>query len=306
MALEIITPAIIRSLETQYYSTFQNGYKGQQVFHEALATRIPSGSSSNTYGWLAQIPKAREWLGERLVHGLAKHGHQIVNRDFELTVGVDRNDIMDENVGSVPLLMTMMGQGMRKQPDDLLVELLQNGHLSTASCFDGQNFFDTDHPVNKFTGTGTQSNYKTSTAFTEDNLYAMIAVMAGYQGEDGRPLGVRPTHVVGPPALEKIFRKTLVANTIVNSSAAVDNVTKGMVEYIIIPELAGQDGTWYLMDLSRPIKPFVFQPRTEPNFISRTDVNDDNVFRHKRFEWGSDARNNMGYALWFLALKAAA
>lgn len=306
MALEVITPAIIRALETQYSGEFQKGYMGQQVFHDQLCTRIPSNAPSNTYGWLAQIPKAREWLGERLVHGLAKHGFQIENKDWELTVGVDRNDIKDNNLGAVPLLMQMMGQGMRKQPDDLLVSLLQNGHLSTSPCFDGQNFFDTDHLVNKFTGTGTQSNYKTGTAFSEDNLYAQIAVMAGYQGEDGRPLGVRPNLVVGPPALEKIFRKTLVANTIVNSGAAVDNVTAGLVSYMIIPELAGQDTTWYLLDTTRPIRPFIFQPREEPNFISRTDVNDDNVYRHKRYEWGSDSRNNMGYGLWFLALKAVA
>ncbi|MHA4875048.1 Mu-like prophage major head subunit gpT family protein, partial [Enterococcus faecium] len=69
----------------------------------------------------------------------------IKNKPYELTVGVDKDDIEDDNLGIYSPLMQSMGESVGAQPDQLTFELLKNG-ISTA-CYDGQNFFDTDHPV---------------------------------------------------------------------------------------------------------------------------------------------------------------
>ena len=39
----------------------------------------------------------------------------------------------------------MARQSSSGHPDELIFNLLKNGF--TSPCFDGQNFFDTDHPV---------------------------------------------------------------------------------------------------------------------------------------------------------------
>lgn len=63
---------------------------------------------------------------------------------------------------------------------------------------------------------------------------------------------------------------------------------------------AGTD-YWYVLDLSRVIKPIVFQDRKAPNFVAKTAETDDNVFDRKEFVYGVDMRRNVGFGLWQLA-----
>lgn len=50
------------------------------------------------YAWLGDIPGMREWIGDREVQNLTASDYTIKNKDFELTVGVDRNAIEDDIV----------------------------------------------------------------------------------------------------------------------------------------------------------------------------------------------------------------
>jgi phage major head subunit gpT-like protein len=309
MAQKAVTPAAIRALHTQFSGLFQRAFEGQEIFRDRLATTVPSSSKSNTYGWMAKLPRMREWLGERTVNAIAAHGYTIVNKDWELTVGVDRNDFEDENLGIYSPVVEMMGQEVAKHPDDLLIRLLQKGHEELG--FDGQPFFDTDHPVDMFDASkGTQSNHFTSSALTDDNLQAARTAVMSFKGENGRPLGLKPDLLIVPPALEKTARTILNAQTIFksdsNGAAAPTNVMAGLMNLLVIPELAGEDTTWYTAVTTRAVKGLIFQNRRPAKFVAKTSVDDDNVWRYNRYEWGVDPRYNAGYGLWFLMTKAVA
>lgn len=60
----------------------------------------------------------------------------------------------------------------------------------------------------------------------------------------------------------------------------------------------GSSTPWYLLDVSRPIKPFIFQKRRDYTPISMVDASDEAVFMRKEFRYGVDARVNVGYGLW--------
>ncbi|MFW5490426.1 MAG: Mu-like prophage major head subunit gpT family protein [Desulfovibrio sp.] len=69
-----------------------------------------------------------------------------------------------------------------------------------------------------------------------------------------------------------------------------------------VSNFGGGTGTpWYLLDLSRPIKPLVFQIRRKPQFVEMDDPKSENVFRRKEFLYGVDDRKNVGFGLWQLA-----
>jgi len=110
-----------------------------------IATTVPSSTGENRYGWLKEVPGMREWIGDRVIQGIAEADYSIRNKDFELTIGVDRNDIEDDNLGIYAPMFTAMGQSVAAQPDMLAFALLKAGFATT--CYDGQFFFDTDHPV---------------------------------------------------------------------------------------------------------------------------------------------------------------
>jgi phage major head subunit gpT-like protein len=294
-------------LESVYYNLdarYRAGYTGTDTWWQEVATRVPSSTRETRYGWMVNIPRFREWLGERVVHNLAARNYAIVNKDWELTLGVDRNDIEDDQMGLYGPRAEEMGQQARKLWDDLVTKLIKEG--ATTVAFDGQYFFDTDHPVNMDDASyGTYSNLLTSTPLTYDNYVAARKKMRTFKSDNGRPMAVRPNILLVPPSLEpealKIQQAELVATAAGNTS--VTNVFRNTARIIVADELEDEPDAWYLLDTSRPIRPFVVQVRKEPELVSLVANTDYNVFHHKRFLYGLDGRGNAGYGLPFLALR---
>lgn len=225
----MVTAASLTALQVGFKKNFQDAFTATRPNADftRVATVINSTSKSETYGWLGKFPKMREWVGDRVIKDMEAKGYTITNKDFEATVGVDRNDIEDDNLGVYGPLMQEMGVSAAQQPDDLTFGLMAQG--TTETCYDGQYFFDTDHPsFNESGGAITVSNVDAS-------------------GAAGNPW-------------------------------------------------------WYLLDVTRPLKPMVYQERKKPQFVSKTDPqNSDHVFMKKEFLYGVDARCNVGFGLWQMA-----
>jgi phage major head subunit gpT-like protein len=110
-----------------------------------LATVITSSTKSNTYGWLGAFPQLREWVGDRVVKDIAESAYQIVNQKYEATLGVDRTDIEDDNLGQYRILASEMADEVERFFNRRIALLLKEGFAKT--CYDGQCFFDSEHPV---------------------------------------------------------------------------------------------------------------------------------------------------------------
>jgi phage major head subunit gpT-like protein len=143
----IVTQAKLEALRVGFSKAFGDGLAGMLAASQytKVATTIASSTGETRYGFLNKMPGLREWLGDRVVHGLAESEYSIRNKDWELTVGVDRNDIEDDNLGIYQPMFTHMGEAAATKPDTMIFALLKAG-FATA-CSDGQYFFDTDHPV---------------------------------------------------------------------------------------------------------------------------------------------------------------
>jgi len=175
----IIKSSVLQGIRTALRSDFQGGFEGVTPNYSKLAMVVPSSTASNTYGWLGSMPSVREWIGDRVVNDLKEHAYTITNKEYELTVGVKRTDIEDDNLGVYTPLMAEMGRAMAAHPGEMVFDLLSKGF--TTTCYDGQYFFDTDHPVNaSHDGTGavtTVSNIQPG-AGTEDPWYLIDASRA--------------------------------------------------------------------------------------------------------------------------------
>ncbi|TXF11924.1 Mu-like prophage major head subunit gpT family protein [Pelomicrobium methylotrophicum] len=304
--MAIITPALITSLRTGFSKAFKDALAATPTDWDKVATRVPSSNTSNTYGWLNQFPKLREWVGDRVVKDMAAHGYQITNKLYESTVGVKRTDIEDDNVGVYMPLFAEMGRAAKAHADELVFGLLAAGE--TTLCYDGQNFFDTDHPVYpNVDGTGTptlvsnynnggaspgpawylldasralkplifqertnpeleamtatndegvfvrdeyrygiryrcnagfgfwQLAYKSKAPLDQANFNAAVAAMMSISADGGRPMGVKPTHLVVPPSLRADALALIEAQTL---AAGQSNPNYKAVEVIVSPWVA--------------------------------------------------------------------
>ena len=148
----IINQANLATMYVALNTVFNGAFEGAPSFHEQVAMVVPSSSRTNDYKFMLQFPMLREWLGDRQIRSLAASTFEIVNRDYEATVELDRNDIEDDQYGVYNPIVAELGRAAKQHPDFLIANLLSEGF--TTACFDGKPFFAADHPV----GAGVQSN----------------------------------------------------------------------------------------------------------------------------------------------------
>lgn len=155
----IINQTNLRNLFIGYRAAFQNAFDGVKPDFNDFVMTVPSKSSVEQYGWLGNSTAFREWLGDRVIQNLAVHDYSIKNLPFENTVGVPREAIEDDGYGLFSPLMGQLGQDAAMHPGELVYALLKAGFSKT--CYDGQYFFDTDHPVTNKAGVETsKSNFQ--------------------------------------------------------------------------------------------------------------------------------------------------
>jgi len=142
-----ISRQTLTALFTGFNSIFTKAFSAVKPDYKKIATVVPSKTAQNTYPWLGKIAGMREWIGDRFLQKLKAHDYSIKNRSFEVTVEVDRNDIEDDQVGLYAPVFENLGDAAARHPDELVFGALNDGFAQL--CFDGQNYFDTDHPVGK-------------------------------------------------------------------------------------------------------------------------------------------------------------
>lgn len=142
----IINRANLDALFINIRADYEAGLLAAKPLKDRIALTANSATREETYGWLGNYNRLREWVGDKVISNLVAHGFSITNRTFENTVAVPREDIEDDRVGVYSGAFKLLGQDAALHPDELVFELLRNG--TTQACYDGQYFFDTDHPLN--------------------------------------------------------------------------------------------------------------------------------------------------------------
>lgn len=215
----IINSSTLQALRVGFSTEYQNAFDAVPKMKDRVAKTVRSTTAMNTYGWLKSITGLREWLGPRQIDNLSEASYTIINKHFEKTIAVNRNNIEDDNLAVYSDGFSMMGDGAGRLPEELVWALLKAGF--STNCWDNQFFFDTDHPIMLADGT-----------------------MSTYANTDG-----------------------------------------------------GAGTPWFLICANRPLKPIIYQERKAPNFVSKDNDKDDNVFDRNEYVYGVDMRCNVGYGL---------
>ena len=173
--MALVTPALLTALFTGFKTEFEQGKSEAMPQFNKIASVIKSTSASNTYGWLGKFPSLAKWIGDRNIQSMKSQAYTIPNDDYESTVGVDRNDIEDDNLGVYSPIFKEMGNAAAIHPDEMIFPLLAAGF--TTLCYDGQNYFDEEHPVYpNADGTGaavSTANMAADVDYTGDAWYVL-------------------------------------------------------------------------------------------------------------------------------------
>ncbi|WP_143869885.1 Mu-like prophage major head subunit gpT family protein [Catenovulum sediminis] len=142
-----ITKQTLSSLYTAVNAAFARGLAMHSPQWSSIATEMPSSTSQENYEWLGEFSALKKWIGDRQINKAKAHSYAIKNEKYEGTEGIPADYIEDNRYPALMKKFEDMGYAAQTHPDQLVFALLANGF--TQTCYDGQNFFDTDHPVGK-------------------------------------------------------------------------------------------------------------------------------------------------------------
>jgi len=286
--------------------------KYSQVWPQ-LAMLIRSNSLDESYVWLEAVPGMKEFLGTRVFQSLRSSTFTITNKPWEQSIGIDRHAIDDDRYGLYSPIVRRMAQKASIHPDQLLFELIANGH--TQTCYDGQYFYDTDHSTGD---SGSQSNDLTYAAATGTSptvaefraaFTAALIKMLSFKDDQGdffiesELMDPGNLQILVPPAMWEVAVQAMNQLVTVDSGAGVTNVmiAKGQVRPIQRLSTAGggSDAVFHLVYNGGPIRPFIFQLR-QPLV---TETKGLNSIEDKEAKMMSEARYNVGYGLWQYAIR---
>lgn len=292
----LINKARLDAVFTEMNNAFAAGATNGKPQWQKIAMKVPSAGARNAYHWLANWPRLRRWIGAKQVKNLSGEGFEVVNEDFESTVAIPRNDMEDGQEMMYVALVRQSGQSAAEMPDDLVFEVVNNAF--TAPCYDGRPLIDDAHPV----GEGTQSN-KGTMALSADSLATADASLGVARANlrkradpEGRPLNIIPTLLLVGPDLENVGRSLLMVDKFADGTP---NPYFGSME-LMVSNLLESPTAWFVIDNTKEVKPFVFQPRKAPELVQVIADEAVSVFMQNEYLYGVEARAAAAYGYWQL------
>jgi len=110
-----------------------------------IATQVPSTGADNKYPYLNKIPGMKKWEGDRQIESLTAGKYTVENVKFEDSIGIDRVDIINDQLGMYRPAIQNLGAAAIRHRDQVVFALLKNAW--TELCHDGQPFINDSHPV---------------------------------------------------------------------------------------------------------------------------------------------------------------
>jgi phage major head subunit gpT-like protein len=290
------------SLEKGLKAEFNRAYAamvGEDPYSKlfaALATRVPSNSNQEKYGFLGDVPSVKEWIGDKTYGALEDYDYTIKNKDFYTAIGIDRNELDDDQMGIVRPRIQMMVQRIRQYQGKLIANLIINGASNNA--YDSNAYFaDRTSPNdNLLAGNGTTvANLKT-------DIYAARAAMMQFESDEGEVLGLQMDTIVCPPELEGAMYEAVFSSSGVTASSTAANtanpINTWIKNVIVLPNASDADD-WYGFATGFPIKPFIYQARKEPVPV----LDDTSVKRNRHLGFSAEMRGNAGYGMFHMGVK---
>lgn len=262
------------------------------------STQVPIANDLPTAGNEAKAKMAsraygvHEWVDERHKAKIEHFDHTVEVKRWANAISLKLDDLDDEqlNLGQYNMLISEMADDFDEHKHSLFTDLITGGFAgSIGLAYDGQFFFDTDHPLPDGT---TQSNKGTNAFVDESDLYEGILAMEQLKKPNGLNANIVPTHGLFPVALRAKVEAALDREY--DTNGATNPVYKRITP-IFDPRLDAVSATaWFLIDASKALKPFFWAPRKQVT----PQRDDSDVFETGVMHWGAYARYNASYGFY--------
>lgn len=300
-----------RAVIGMYYARLENPMTAGWI--GGISNLFGSDQASETYPFLGQNPRMREWIGGRVAKGLRANSLTISNRHYEATLEIALRDLRRDKTGQLTARINEFADEGEAHWGALLSTLIIAG--PSTACYDGQYFFDTDHSEGD---SGTQSNDITvdisalpavvhgvvtapSIEEMQQAIVAGVAQILSFKDDRGRPMNsnAREFLVTVPvglyiPALAAV---SAIATASLQSQQNPNILPPGFrINVEMMPELTWTD-SFAVWRTDSPIKGLIRQNEMDAQ-LKLKDEQSEFAFDNDAIQIGIDAWRGADYGLW--------
>ena len=320
-----------RAIIGRLYYKIEQG--GRQSWVPRVTRMFKTDQASETYNWLGQSPKLREWKGERLAKGLRENGLTITNKLFEATLDVDVQELRRDKTGQVMARVDDLGARANQHWAVLCSDFINNGHIGTGPgllAYDGQFFYDTDHKDPGAENQTNQDNDLTSDISTlpvaqhgsttapsvgEMSLSILAAIQAilGFKDDVSEPINDMVTNflIMVPTNLYAVTASAITAQFVDGNQS---NPIKGSA-LTLIPQINSRltaTDTFFVFRMDGPVGALIRQVEVDNQggqdasdadseadvIVSAIAEGSEEEMKFHRHLYGIEASRNVGYGYW--------
>lgn len=293
-----------RAIIGEFYNTLEQNTGALWV--PGTSMLVQSNQESETYKWLGMAPAMREWVGGRLAKGFRDNGITITNKTFEATLEVLLDELRRDKTGQVMVRVRELAERTNAHWAKLLSTLIIAGE--SATCYDGQYFFDTDHAEGD---SGTQSNdisYNagTTTAPTasemESAILENVQKLLSFKDDQGEPMNeeARSFLVMVPvpfmAAAAAALKNPVITDSVGSRTNTITSLGGFTFELAVNPRLTWTE-KFAVFRTDGQTKAFIRQEE-EGVTVSAIAEGSELEFKENKHLYGVKAIRNVGYGYW--------
>lgn len=293
-----------RAIIGEFYNTLEQNTGALWV--PGTSMLVQSNQESETYKWLGMAPAMREWVGGRLAKGFRDNGITITNKTFEATLEVLLDELRRDKTGQVMVRVRELAERTNAHWAKLLSTLIIAGE--SATCYDGQYFFDTDHAEGD---SGTQSNdisYNagTTTAPTasemESAILENVQKLLSFKDDQGEPMNeeARSFLVMVPvpfmAAAAAALKNPVITDSVGSRTNTITSLGGFSFELAVNPRLTWTE-KFAVFRTDGQTKAFIRQEE-EGVTVSAIAEGSELEFKENKHLYGVKAIRNVGYGYW--------
>lgn len=298
-----------RAIIGMYYARLENPALG---WVDAVGNLFNSDQELETYPFLGQNPRMREWIGGRQAQGLRGSSFAIRNKHYEATLEIALRDMRRDKTPQIRARVAEFADEGQAHWGTLLSTLIAAG--TSTACYDGQFFFDTDHTEGD---SGVQDNDITvdisalpaavhgvvtapSVEEMQQSILKGITQILSFKDDRGRPMNssARRFLVLVPVGL---YMVAVAAVSTLATAALQQNLNPNIIAGLTVDVQMDAESTWTdsfaVFRTDSPIKALIRQNETDPA-LKVKDENSEFAFDNDAVQFGIDAWRNVGYGYW--------
>lgn len=282
----------------------------------ATSIMVESDQASEQYSGLGNVPKMREWIGQRNIKTLRDFTQTVENLHFESSIEIPLTWLRRDKTGQMQQRIGELAAADREHWFDLLTELINNGHQQ--ACYDGQFFFDTDHVVGD---SGTMDNDITIDISTlpaqvhgtvsdpspeemKRSILRAVKQLMTFKDDRGRSINktARSFTIMLPVDLWEAGVEGVINPDVRGDRNILQNLPGFSFEPVANPDLSAAD-TFFVFRNDGTQKAFIRQSETEADIKAKAEGSDFE-FDNDAHQYGIDAWRNAAYGSWETAVRA--